>query len=133
MSAGLRRFLAITDVLMLGYWLLTTLAALGVIVVPPYALYRDYHNPLLIAWNWSFLPLDIAFSLLGLLAVRQATHGRSWRGLAIASLVLTSCAGGMAIAFWTLRGDFDPSWWIPNLLLWLLPWWWLPNLIREVA
>jgi hypothetical protein len=33
----------------------------------------------------------------------------------------------MAISYWTLTGDFDPSWWIPNLFLMLWP---LPFLIR---
>jgi hypothetical protein len=31
------------------------------------------------------------------------------------SLVLMTASGLMAIAFWTLRGDFSVAWWIPNL------------------
>ncbi len=130
MTAGLRRALTITDVLMLAYWGITALAALGVLSLPPDALYKGYHEPLLVAWNWSFMPLDLAFALTGLAAVRLArAKDPRWRGLAIISLTLTMCAGGMAIAFWTLAGDFDPAWWVPNLLLLFWPLAFLPRLL----
>jgi hypothetical protein len=131
MPAGLRRALALTDGLMLTYWAVTALAALGVLALPPSALYKGYYDPVMVAWNWSFMPLDVAFALTGLAAVRQARRGRSWRGLAIVSLTLTMCAGGMAIAFWALTGDFDWGWWLPNLVLLLWPLVWLPGLVRE--
>jgi hypothetical protein len=35
-------------------------------------LYAEADNPRVVAWNWSFFPLDIAFSLTGILAVRYA-------------------------------------------------------------
>ncbi|MBW2224881.1 MAG: DUF5360 family protein, partial [Deltaproteobacteria bacterium] len=44
--------------------------------------------------------------------------------------VLTSCSGLMAVSFWTLRADFDPAWWLPNLFLLLYPLWFLPGLVR---
>jgi hypothetical protein len=31
------------------------------------------------------------------------------------------CSGLQAIAFWVLRQDYDPTWWIPNLCLMVLP------------
>ena len=131
MSAGLRRALTVTDIAMLLYWSVTALAALGVLRLPPEALYKGYHDPLLVAWNWSFMPLDVAFALTGLAAVRRARAGDArWRGLAIVSLTLTMCAGGMAIGFWTLSRDFDPAWWLPNLILLLGPLAWLPGLLR---
>ncbi len=133
MPAGLARALAITDGLMLLYWLVTALVALGLLNVPSAALYKGYHDPVMVAWNWSFMPLDVAFSCTGLFAVRRARAGRSWRPLAIISLVLTICAGGMAIGFWALNGDFDFDWWVPNLLLLFGPMMWLPRLVRETV
>ncbi len=130
MPRGLPTALAITDALMLLYWAVTALAAAGLVALPPDALYKGYDQPLMVAWNWSFMPLDVAFSLTGLAAVRAARAGRAWQGLAIVSLTLTMCAGGMAIGFWTLTGDFDPGWWIPNLILLLGPLVWLPRLVR---
>ena len=40
-----------------------------------------------------------------------------WRSLAVISLTLTMTSGLNAIALWVIRGDFDPTWWIPNLYL----------------
>jgi Family of unknown function (DUF5360) len=132
MTWGLRWALLITDVLMIAYWLVTALAARGMLQLPPAYLYRDYDNPLMVSWNWSFAPLDIIFSLSGLASVRLAKRGDArWRGLAIISLSLTFCAGLMAIAFWTLRRDFDLSWWLPNLALMIWPLFFLPGLIGE--
>ena len=31
------------------------------------------------------------------------------------------CSGLQALAFWTIRLDFDMSWWIPNLYLLVYP------------
>jgi hypothetical protein len=45
----------------------------------------------------------------------------------LVSLVLTTASGLMAIAFWTLRGDFSLAWWIPNLYLLLFP---IPAIVR---
>ncbi len=130
MSGGLRWTLTAIDVAMLLYWATTALAAIGLFNLPPEALYKGYHSPLLVAWNWSFMPLDVAFSLTGLAAIRLANAGdASWRGFAILSLGLTMCAGGMAVGFWALTGDFDPAWWVPNLLLLFVPLLWLPALL----
>ena len=63
--------------------------------------------------------------------VAGAKRGLSWRNLALASLVLTSCSGLMAVSFWTIRADFDPAWCPPNWFLLPYPLWFLPTLIRE--
>jgi hypothetical protein len=131
MSAGLRRALTLTDGLMLGYWALTALVAVHLLRLPPDALYKGYDQPALVAWNWSFMPIDIAFSVTGLSALRRSHAGRPWHGLAIVSLTLTMCAGAMAIGFWALFGDFDAGWWIPNLLLLFGPLIWLPGIVRK--
>ena len=36
-------------------------------------------------------------------------------------LMLTFCAGFMAISFWSFYRDFDPLWWGPNALLMIIP------------
>jgi hypothetical protein len=87
-----------------------------------------------VAWNWSFLPVDLAFSILGLAAVRAARRGNPiWRPLALLSLAFTMVAGGMAVSYWTLLGEFDPSWFLPNLALVIWPLFFLPGLVRDLA
>jgi hypothetical protein len=117
-SAPLRALLLITDLGFLLYWSVTALHLL-----PASLLFKDYANPILVAWNWSFLPLDLGASFLGLAALHLARKGRpQWHFAALLSLTLTACAGLMALSFWTLRSDYDPLWWAPNafLLVWPL-------------
>jgi hypothetical protein len=131
---GLKTSLLITDVGFLLYWALTALAAAGAIHIPAEYLYSDYDDPLVVAWNWSFMPLDVILSIAGIAAVSLHRAGnRSWRGLAVVSLALTFCAGLMAISFWAIRGDFDPTWWGVNLALTVWPLFYLPRLIRPRA
>lgn len=111
--SSLKWNLIITDTGFLIYWLVT---AFG--VLPPEWLFKNYANPILVAWNWSFIFIDIPASLLGLLAVLQASKSMgSWRSYALISLTLTFCAGLMAIAFWSITCDFNVWWWTPNLYL----------------
>lgn len=84
------------------------------------------------AWNWSFLPLDLLVSATGLTGVWLHKNGdRRWRGLVLISLVLTSCAGLQAISFWAIRGELDLTWWLPNLFLLLYPPFFVPGLLRQ--
>ena len=107
--------MAITDIGMLTYWSVTALVALDVIQIPTEYLFKDYNDPRVIAWNWSFLPLDLLLSLSGLLALHlERRKDTRWVGVAIISLVLTHCAGLMAIAYWVLLGEFSWGWWLPN-------------------
>jgi hypothetical protein len=124
MSTPLRRLMLVTDISLLAYWSLTALAAAGVIGLPSDWLFSDYHNPIVVAWNWSFLPLDVILSVAGLTSVRLAVgKDARWQRYALISLSLTFCAGVMAISFWAIRGEFDPIWWGFNLylILWPLP------------
>ncbi|MCX4821971.1 YvaD family protein [Streptomyces sp. NBC_01142] len=114
-----------TDVTFLLYWT----ASLLVLIPPAYA-YKDYDDPVMSDWNYSFLPLDVAASATGLAALvlvrgrctrRLARHRPLWRPLMLISLTLTSTAGLQAVVFWALRGDWSPTWWIPNLFLLLFP------------
>jgi hypothetical protein len=121
----LKNFLLFTDVSFLLYWLFTFLHLL-----PEKYLFKDYENPILIAWNWSFLPLDLIISFTGILSLLlYKKRLKYWSKLALISLVLTSCSGLQAISFWTLRRDFDLMWWLPNLFLLIYPLFFIPYLI----
>lgn len=134
MPRGLARFLRVADGGMLVYWLVMAMACLKWISLPHSAMYAGYGTPAIDAWNWSFAPLDVAFALIGLAAVRAAAAGRpDWRVLAVISLVLTMCAGGMAVSYWALAGDFTWAWWLPNCLLLGLPLLWLPGLMAQTG
>ncbi len=125
---------AITDGLFLVYWSVSGLAQARLLHIPAAWMYSGFDQPRVIAWNWSFLPLDLAFSLLGLSAVAAAKRGSPlWRPLALLSLAFTLAAGGMAVAYWTLTGEFDPTWFLPNLALVVWPLCFLPGLIRQAA
>ena len=126
--------LSITDALFLAYWAAAGAAAAGLIQLPAALMYAGYDQPRVVAWNWSFLPIDVAFSVTGLLAVRAARRGDPlWRPLALISLILTQVAGLMAVGYWALLGEFDPSWFLPNLVLVLWPLAFLPKLVCNLG
>ncbi len=113
----LKYFFLVVDIGFIAYWLITLVG-----VIPNEYLFKDYENPILVAWNWSFLPLDLFISSTGLTSLwLWKKDNNNWKSLALISLVLTFCSGLQAIAFWTLRSDFDISWWIPNLFLLIYP------------
>lgn len=127
-----RALMLITDLGMLAYWAVAGLMAASVIDVPGDWLFRNYHEPHVVAWNWSFFPLDILLSLSGLQALRAERRGdESWRIWAAVSLTLTMCVGLMALSYWTLMHDFDPAWWAPNLFLLIWPAPFLARLLRQ--
>lgn len=121
MPRPLKALFLITDIGFLAYWAVTALVAMRIFHIPAELLFKDYNDPLMVVWNWSFMPLDILASLSGLGAVWRYRRGLEWRGLALISMVLTFCAGFMAICFWAFQGSFDVSWWLPNLFLVLWP------------
>ena len=124
----------IVDGSMLLYWAIAALACAGFIHLPADLMYAGYGEPVIDAWNWSFAPLDLSFSALGLASLRLARLGdRRWIPLALLSLALTFCAGLMAISFWALRSDFTLSWWVPNVALIVVAVAWTPSLLRRVA
>jgi hypothetical protein len=112
----------VTDIGFLLYWAIAFAQ-----VIPPEWAYRDSTDPILSDWNYSFVVLDLAASATGLASLAR-TPGR--HTLMTVSLTLTSVAGLQALAFWTLRGDFSPLWWAPNLFLLLFP---LPALVTLVC
>jgi len=122
----------VTDVGMLFYWGVTALMALSIVSVPGDWLFKDYHDRQMMAWNWSFFPLDILLSVTGLWALRLENRGDAgWRIWAAISMTLTLCAGLMAISYWFIVRDFDAAWWIPNLFLLIWPIPFLINLGRS--
>lgn len=127
----MRPFFLFTDWAFIIYWVVTALAALKIVTIPPEYLFNGYEIPRVVAWNWSFFPLDIIFSLVGLRAVSLYKKGNPrWYEYALISLVLTFCAGLMAISYWALVGDFQLSWWIANLFLIVWPSWFLVKIIQ---
>lgn len=112
------------DLGFIAYWLLISLR-----VLPAEAMFAGYEKPEVQAWNWSFLPLDILASLTGILG--NTTNRLDKKTLLTISLVLTSVAGGMAVGYWAFVGDFELSWWLPNLVLLLFPIWPLTNFTRQ--
>lgn len=76
----------------------------------------------MVAWNWSFAPIDLAASALGLYSLTLAKLGKPvWRTYSVISVSLTFCAGLMAVSFWAIQRDFNLGWWLPNLYLVLWP------------
>lgn len=124
----------ITDVLFLAYWTIAAFSELSLLQVPPELMYANYRDPRVAAWNWSFFPLDLAFSIAGLSAVRAAARGNPiWKPLALVSLTLTMTAGGMAIGYWIILSEYDPFWFVPNLALVVWPIVFIPRLIRDIS
>lgn len=125
-STALRRtkwLMLVTDVGFIVYFSVTGLA-----LIPAEWVFADYANPLMVSWNWSFLWIDLLASATGLSSLWLLhRHSASGPPLMLISLVLTMASGLMAIAFWTLRGDFSLAWWLPNLYLLLFP---LPAIVR---
>lgn len=96
------------DIGFILYWLLIALN-----LIPREWVFRNYDDPNVKAWNWSFLPLDIAASITGFLGIKDNGN----RDLLIVSTTLTIVAGGMALAFWSMQGFFNLGWWLPNIFL----------------
>ena len=126
MGKSLRLSMLVTDIGFLVYWSIVLLGLL-----PSAFAYKDFDDPIVMAWNLSFIPLDFVLSIIGLLSIAlyQKKHP-GWLPLCIVSLCLTFCAGLQAISFWALRGDFDIGWWIPNLFLIVYPIIFIPRLIK---
>jgi hypothetical protein len=123
----LKIFMVVTDIGFILYWLITIAH-----LIPPESLFRDYTNPIMIQWNWSFLPLDLMVSATGITSLVLFKRNKSeWIQLALVSLTLTSASGLQALAFWAIAGDFDISWWLPNLFLLLYPLFFIRQLIEN--
>jgi hypothetical protein len=130
MPVNLARTLKLLDGGMILYWAISAIACFGIIALPKEMMYAGYGSMIVDAWNWSFAPLDIAFSALGLLAIWLAKNNDPrWQPVAILSLALTFCAGLMAISYWMLIDYYDFSWWLPNVALMTAAMWWLHKII----
>ncbi|TCZ81118.1 hypothetical protein E0485_02250 [Paenibacillus albiflavus] len=119
-------FFLITDIGFILYWGITILG-----VIPQEYLYQDYTNQLLVTWNWSFFPLDILISITGFISLYLLRKKNDrWKVAALISLILTFCSGLQAIAFWTIKLDFDIGWWLPNLYLLIYPLFFIPSIVK---
>ncbi|PES60876.1 hypothetical protein CN507_29920 [Bacillus cereus] len=113
----LKPFFFVTDIGFIIYWLVTIFH-----LIPESWAFKDYDNPIIVAWNWSFFPLDILISITGLTSIYLYNKKRSsWSSLALISLILTFCSGLQAIAFWAYNNDFDITWWVFNGYLLIYP------------
>lgn len=123
----LKPFFLVTDIGFILYWIVTYFH----IIPDPWA-FKDYNNPIMIDWNWSFFPLDILISITGLTSLYlYKQNNLTWRPMALISLVLTFCSGLQAIAFWAFANDFDIYWWGFNLYLMIYPLFFLKTVIRN--
>ncbi len=126
---GLRASFLVVDIGFLVYWTFIVFH-----LIPVNWLLKDYDQPVLLDWNWSFLPLNILVSVTGLLSLFMAARrSRKAVSLALLSLAFTFCSGLQALSFWSLRGDFNWMWWLPNLFLLLYPLPFLMTLINRNA
>ncbi|MCA4900954.1 MAG: DUF5360 family protein [Bacteroidota bacterium] len=124
----LKYFFLLVDIGFIGYWVITALH-----LIPAQYLYNDYTNSILVNWNWSFFPLDILISATGLFSIYlHSKQKKEWKAIALVSLVLTSVSGLQAVSYWTLSGEMDLNWWLPNLFLLIYPLFYIPNFVKEV-
>lgn len=106
-----------TEIGMISYWFVALLMLFGLLYIPPEYMYSNYENPTIVAWNWSFLPIDLIFSIVGLYG-RFGQHSLYKKQLLeTVSLSLMFCAGLMAISFWTIQNSYDVFWWGTNIWL----------------
>lgn len=127
MGRTLKGLMLFTDIGFIVYWTITFMGW-----IPKEYLYQDYSNELLVAWNMSFIPLDMFISATGLLSIYYYNRKNPvWSSLCFASLLLTSCSGLQAISFWAIRLDFDVMWWTPNLFLLIYPLFFLAKVIKR--
>ncbi len=113
----LRLATTITELLMVLYWILATALILKLVNIDPTLMYSDYKNPLVVAWNWSFFPIDIAFASIGLFSRYGNVNGRRKLKFEVTAATLMVCAGLMAISYWVITGDFSLTWWAVNIWL----------------
>ncbi|MFD9068996.1 DUF5360 family protein, partial [Streptomyces lasiicapitis] len=110
--AAVKIAMLVTDLGFLAYWSAALLA-----LIPAEYAYKDYGDPVMSDWNYSFLPLDVAASATGLASLylcrRERPDGRPHRiGGRPPHLVyhnLTSPPGHHAVVLLGRRGGGDPT------------------------
>ena len=124
----LKAFFWFTDIGFIAYWAITALH-----IIPSDLLFKDYNNPLMVQWNWSFIFLDLLISATGITSlIYSIKKQKKWLVFALISLVLTFCSGLQAIGYWAIGLEFDIQWWIPNLYLLVYPCFFIFPIIREL-
>ena len=127
MRAFFKPLLVLVDAGLLLYWFMVITD-----LFPKDLRFRDYSNEIVQAWNWSFVPLDVAAALVVFLGVflmnRKIAAGEL---VLMFGLTLTFCAGFMAISFWAYYGDFEIFWWGANSILMIVPLLVFANMVYE--
>ncbi len=115
---SLRWQFLVEDLSFLAYWSLTSLHW-----IPLRWTFKDYSNPIVMASNWSFLPIGLVLGITAAVAILCDRLGarQAARSAALVALALTHASGLMALAYWAIRRQFDWSWWTPNSYLLLYP------------
>lgn len=111
----LRWYLLSVDISFIIYW-----GAALLDLFPGEMLFNNYHDDVITAWNWSFFPIDIIASFIGLSSIyiyKKNVNRHLAMQLANISLSMIFCAGMMALSFWVLTEDYSISWWVANLYL----------------
>ena len=117
MNRTFKMMLVLVDAGLLLYW-----GAVLLGLIPEEMRFKDYDDPVVEAWNWSFFPLDLLAVAAGCWGVYLTGKGRRLgEAVLMVGLTLTFCAGFMAISFWAYYGDFTLGWWVPNIVLMLVP------------
>ena len=80
---------------------------------------KHYSNPIIQAWNGSFLPLDLLAVIITLSGLPLNKCGvRHGEIILTTGLTLTFTASFMAISLWV---NYGSAWWLPNITLMLIP------------
>ncbi len=123
----LKPFFLVTDLGFIIYWIVTFFN-----LIPKSWAFKDYDNSIIIAWNWSFFPLDILISITGLSSLYLYNKNReAWKTFALISLILTFCSGLQAITFWVYSNDYEITWWVMNLYLMIYPLFFLKMFLKR--
>ena len=78
-----KRLMWIADVGFILYWTTTAFHLL-----PAEWLYAAHDNPLMVAWNWSFFPLDMLASITGLWALLRPYQSDTLKTMSLPALVV---------------------------------------------
>ena len=117
MSPTYKRLLVAVDAGLLLYW-----TAVFLNLIPEHLRFKDYSNQVMLPDRQHQVPDPAAAALTVFLGAYLTRVGSRIGDLVLTvGLMLTFCAGFMAISFWSFYRDFDPLWWGPNALLMIIP------------
>ena len=109
-----KTLLILTEWALAAYWTAVILS-----LIPLEWQCKHYSNPIIQAWNGSFLPLDLLAVIITLSGLPLNKCGvRHGEIILTTGLTLTFTASFMAISLWV---NYGSAWWLPNITLMLIP------------